>query len=52
MNKYSLRKITALCKAAADNRNEELKLLGKEVGIGTRYGFNANETEFNRWLRE
>jgi hypothetical protein len=52
MEKYSLRKIRALCRAAAENRNEEMKSFGKEVGIGCRHGMNATAEEFNRWLKE
>jgi hypothetical protein len=52
VEKYSLRKIRALYRAAADNMDIEMKLFSKEVGIGVRYGMAAKEEDFNRWLRE
>lgn len=52
MTRYSIRKINALQRAGAVNVEEEMKRLSKAVGIGARYGFNADNNQFNSWLRE
>jgi hypothetical protein len=48
MNKYSLRKFNALCKAAVDNDNEKMKRIANAV----RWGMNASADEFRNWLRK
>jgi hypothetical protein len=47
INDYSLRKINALYKAALQNQHEEVQ----QESIAVRYGMNANEREFDKWLK-
>jgi len=48
VTRYSLRKITALCKAGRENMKQE----NKTFGIAMRYGMNADARQFNHWLKE
>jgi hypothetical protein len=47
VERYSVRKINALCDAAYKNMEHEMKM----TGIASRVGVNSDKEEFNRWLK-
>lgn len=48
VNEYSVRKINALFEAALKN----MKIENKQLGQAVRIGFNADGSDFSRWMKE